>query len=60
MYRDNTAKFYGATDEKRNVNVGNTIGNNFHAIQNSVEVANKNSEMYKKDAAAFYGERYEV
>jgi hypothetical protein len=32
MYRDNTAKFYGASDEVRKITVDNTIGNNFKDI----------------------------
>jgi hypothetical protein len=35
VYRDNTAKFYGASDEVRKITVDNTIGNNFKDIQNS-------------------------
>ena len=59
MFNDATAKFYGAADGVGKVTVGNTIGNKFTDIANNVEVANKNSEGYKKDAAAFYGEKFE-
>ena len=59
MYRDNTAKFYGATGEVNKVTVSNTIGGKFESIGNSCGVANKNSEGYKKDTAAFFGDKFE-
>jgi len=40
VYRDNTAKFYGATGDMNRVTVGNTIGGNFEEIGNSCGVAN--------------------